>query len=53
MKARIDMSSEAIDKRIREVAQLYRLGLLLKEAKRLGKARDFLEKKRGEGKREE
>jgi hypothetical protein len=32
----IDMSPEAIDKRLRDVGQLYRLGMSLKSAKLIG-----------------
>ncbi len=32
----VDMSPEAIDQRLREVAQLHQLGILLGTAKRLG-----------------
>ena len=33
----IDMSPEALDQRIRDVAQLYKLGIALKDARRIGK----------------
>jgi hypothetical protein len=33
----IDMSSTAIDRRLREVSQLYQLGMMLKTAQRIGK----------------
>lgn len=38
---KIDMSSAAIGRRLREVAQLYRLGMSLQKAKRLGKVKDL------------
>ncbi len=34
----VDMSSRAIDRRLREVAQLYRLGLSISRARSLGRA---------------
>ena len=37
---KIDMSPEAIDRRLREVAQLYRLGVEIRSARRLGKITD-------------
>jgi hypothetical protein len=36
-----DMSPEAIDQRIREVAQLYELGISIQSAKKLGKVKDY------------
>ncbi len=33
---RVDMSPEAIDRRLREVASLYRLGISIATARRLG-----------------
>ena len=39
-KFEVDMSPEAIDRRLRDLAQLYRLGCSLKEARRLGKVGD-------------
>ena len=37
----IDMSSQAIDLRIRELAQLYKLGMAIQEAHFLGKYKDL------------
>jgi len=37
----VDMSPEAIDRRMRELAQLYRLGMRIRSARRLGKVRDL------------
>jgi hypothetical protein len=37
----VDMSPEAIDRRLRELAGLYRLGMSLQGARRLGKLRDL------------
>lgn len=37
---RIDMSSSAIDRRLREVASLYRLGLSIAAARRIGRRSD-------------
>ncbi|HYU31249.1 MAG TPA: hypothetical protein VEW48_03740 [Thermoanaerobaculia bacterium] len=34
---RVDMSPEAIDRRLRELGQLYRLGMSLQKARRIGK----------------
>ena len=36
-----DMSPEAIDQRLRDVSQLRKLGLLIQEARPLGKWSDF------------
>jgi hypothetical protein len=33
----IDMSPEALDQRLRDLAQLYKLGMALKDARRIGK----------------
>jgi hypothetical protein len=38
--AKVDMSPEAIDRRLRKLAQLYRLGLSLSKARRIGKVRE-------------
>jgi len=38
------MSPEGIDRRMREVAQLYRLGVEIAKARRLGKLRDLRQK---------
>ncbi len=37
----VDMSPEAIDQRLRDVSQLYKLGMSIKGAKRVGKAKDL------------
>lgn len=37
----VDMSPEGIDRRMRELAQLHRLGLAIGKARRLGKLRDL------------
>jgi hypothetical protein len=34
---RVDMSPEAIGRRLRELSQLYRLGMSLQKARRIGK----------------
>ncbi len=34
---KVDMSPEAIGRRLRELGQLYRLGMSLRKAKRIGK----------------
>jgi hypothetical protein len=34
---RVDMSPEAIDRRLRELGQLYELGMSLQKARRIGK----------------
>ena len=39
--APVDMSSEAIDQRLRDVSQLRKLGLLIQEARPLGKWSDL------------
>jgi hypothetical protein len=36
-KSKVDMSPEGIDRRLREVGQLYELGMSLRKARRLGK----------------
>lgn len=36
MPARVDMSPDAIDRRLRDTAQLYALGMALREARLLG-----------------
>ena len=35
-KSKVDMSPEGIDRRLREVGQLYELGISLQKARRLG-----------------
>ena len=37
---RVDMSAEAIDRRLRELAQLHRLGMSLKKGRWIGPAED-------------
>ncbi len=37
----VDMSAEAIDRRLRTVSELYQFAITLKAFKRLGKARDL------------
>ncbi len=39
---RFDMSPEAIDHRLRELGQLYKLGMVIQQAKHLGKVKDIL-----------
>ena len=41
---KFDMSPEAIDHRLRELAQLYKLGMAIQKAKYVGKAKDFIQK---------
>lgn len=36
----VDMSAEAIDRRLRDLAQLYKLGMSLRDIKLVGKATD-------------
>ena len=43
---KVDMSPEAIDLRLREVAQLHQLGILLGTAKRLGTVAEVRERER-------
>lgn len=38
---KFDMSPEAIDRRLRELGQLYKLGMAIQHAKHLGKIKDF------------
>lgn len=38
-RTKVDMSPEAIDRRMRELAQLYRLGVEIRKARPLGKLR--------------
>ena len=38
--SRVDMSPEAIDRRLRELGQLYKLGMSLQKAKKIGKVGD-------------
>lgn len=41
----VDMSPEAIDRRLRDLAQIYRLGCSLKKARFLGKVEDLKTKR--------
>ena len=36
-----DMSSEAIDRRLKDLAQLYKLGMAIRKAKRIGKFKNI------------
>lgn len=38
-----DMSPEAIDRRLRELGQLYKLGMAIQKAKHVGKVKDFIQ----------
>jgi hypothetical protein len=38
---KFDMSPEAIDRRLRELGQLYTLGMAIRQAKHIGKVNDF------------
>lgn len=38
------MSPEAIDRRLRELGQLYKLGMAIQKAKHIGKVKDFVHK---------
>ena len=42
---KVDMSPEAIGRRLRELGQLYRLGMSLQKAKRIGKVGEAPPKK--------
>lgn len=37
-----DMSPEAIDQRLKELGQLYKLGMAIQRAKHIGKVEDFI-----------
>ncbi len=39
----IDMSPEAIDRRLRELGQLYKLGMEIQKAKHIGKVKDYIQ----------
>ena len=39
--SRVDMSPEAIDQRLRDLGQLYKLGMSLRDSKPLGRAVDL------------
>jgi len=41
---KFDMSPEAIDRRLRDLGQLYKLGMAIREAKHIGKVKDFIRK---------
>lgn len=41
MNQELDMSPQAIDRRMRELAQLYRLGLEIRSARLLGRIEDL------------
>jgi hypothetical protein len=45
--SKFDMSPEAIDRRLRELGQLYKLGMAIQKAKYIGKARDFIQQENG------
>lgn len=40
---KFDMSPEAIDRRLRELAQLYKLGMAIQKAKHLAKFKNFIQ----------
>ena len=40
-KIQADMSPEAIDRRLLDLAQLYKLGISIKDARRLGKVKEI------------
>lgn len=39
---KVDMSPEAVDRRLRELGQLYKLGMAIQQAKHIGKTKDFI-----------
>ena len=39
---KFDMSPEAIDRRLRELGQLYKLGMAIQQAQYIGKVKDFM-----------
>jgi hypothetical protein len=39
-KRQVDMSSAAIDRRLRDLAELYKLGIELRDVRRVGKVKD-------------
>jgi len=41
-KYKFDMSPEAIDRRLRELGELYKLGIAIREAKHIGKVKDIV-----------
>ncbi len=42
---KFDMSQEAVDQRLRDVSELFQLGISLQKATYLGKAKDILQSK--------
>jgi len=47
----VDMSAEAIDRRLRDLAQLYKLGMSLRDVTLVGKAADVRREAGGDGPR--
>ncbi len=47
----VDMSAEAIDRRLRDLAQLYKLGMSLRDVTLVGKATDARREDGGDGPR--
>lgn len=45
LQLKFDMSQEAVDQRLRDVSELFRLGISLQKATYLGKAKDILQSK--------
>ncbi len=45
----VDMSPAALDRRMRDLSQLYRLGMLIKQAKRLGTVEEHEQATQAEG----
>ena len=45
LQLKFDMSQEAVDQRLRDVSELFRLGMSLQKATYLGKAKDILRSK--------
>jgi hypothetical protein len=45
---RVDMSPEAVDQRLRDLGQLYKLGISIRDSKPLGKAVDLQPRTEGE-----
>jgi hypothetical protein len=43
---KFNMSPEAIDRRLRELGQLYKLGMAIQEAKHIGKVKDFIQEEK-------
>jgi hypothetical protein len=44
---KFDMSPEVIDRRLRELGQLYKLGVAIQKAKHIGKVKDFIQQENG------